>query len=137
MKPECKKYYRKDGSVIEECWYLNGDFHRTDGPAFIYYRNDGSVERKIWFLNRKYHRIDGPAYVCYNKDGSVSSEYWYLNDECIIPEKHILPTPETAEEKIELINKFGFIKENDDCIFIKDWLRRDKEFYDKYRVLIE
>ena len=57
MKPECKKYYRRDGSV----------------------------ERDIWHLNSKRHRIDGPAVIDYRKDGGVSSEHWYLNDIPIDP----------------------------------------------------
>jgi len=40
----------KDGLNIDsngtKCWYLNGKFHRTDGPAIEY--TDGT---KHWFLN--------------------------------------------------------------------------------------
>jgi hypothetical protein len=52
------------------CWYLNGKFHREDGPAIESY--DGS---RYWYLNSKYHREDGPA--CEYADGS---RCWYLND---------------------------------------------------------
>ena len=129
-------YYRENGSVEEERWYLNDKFHRADGPAYVYYRNDGSVKRENWYLNGKYHRTDGPAVVVYRKNGSVELESWYLNSEYIDPEEHLIPAPETEEEKIELINKFVFINENNDYIFIKEWLRRDKEFYDKYKILM-
>ena len=37
-------------------WYLNGQLHRTDGPAIEW--ADGS---KFWYLNGKRHREDGPA----------------------------------------------------------------------------
>jgi hypothetical protein len=37
-------------------WNLNGEHHRTDGPAIIY--TDGHKE---WWLNGKRHREDGPA----------------------------------------------------------------------------
>ena len=37
-------------------YYLNGNFHREDGPAVIY---DNSYQ--AWYLNGKYHRTDGPA----------------------------------------------------------------------------
>ena len=109
MKSECKKYYREDGSVIEEHWCLNG----------------------------KFHKIDGPAYVCYKEDGSIKMEYWFLNGNRVNLEQHLTQVPKTEEEKIELINEIVFIKEDDDYVFIKDWLKRDKEFYEKYRVLIE
>ena len=165
MKPKCEKYYREDGSIekqtwrlnntyhkvdgpaiiyyyenysIEtECWFLNSKRHRTDGPAIINYREDGSVESECWYLNDKLHRTDGSAIVCYRIDGSVERENWYLNDNRINPEEHLIPTPKTEENKVELINEFVFVEENNKYIFIKDWLKRDKEFYDKYRILIK
>jgi len=54
-----------DGDVF---WYLNGEFHREDGPAIEY--ANGS---KYWYLNGKHHREDGPA-VEYPE-----SKYWWLN----------------------------------------------------------
>ena len=51
-------------------YYLNGQFHRTDGPAVIY---DNSYQ--AWYLNGKYHREDGPA-VEWGK-----SREWWLNGE--------------------------------------------------------
>ena len=64
-----------DGLYISESghkrWYLNGKFHREDGPAVQY--SSGS---KFWYLNGLQHRTDGPA-VEY-PDGT---KRWYLNDE--------------------------------------------------------
>ena len=57
-KPICK--IEKDES---KRWYLNGQFHREDGPA-IEYKN-GDTE---WFINGIHHREDGPAIDC--KDGT-------------------------------------------------------------------
>ena len=37
-------------------WYLNGELHRTDGPAVEYANGN-----KYWYLNGKFHRTDGPA----------------------------------------------------------------------------
>jgi len=42
-----------DGS---QSWFLNGQRHRTDGPAVIW--ADGS---RTWWLNGQRHRTDGPA----------------------------------------------------------------------------
>ena len=53
-------------------WYLNGGYHREDGPAIEY--PNGS---KSWFLNGKYHREDGPAIECSN--GYIA---WYVNGKC-------------------------------------------------------
>ena len=82
-------------------WYLNGESHRTDGPAIewrsgdkSWYLNDQELtesefnERmnkptmttypngnKEWHLNGQRHRTDGPAIEC--ADGRKS---WYLHD---------------------------------------------------------
>jgi len=58
----------KDGTKI---WYLNGDFHRVDGPAIEF--ADGS---KLWYLNGKPHREDGPA-----EEWVDGSKLWWLNGE--------------------------------------------------------
>jgi hypothetical protein len=50
-------------------WYLNDQFHRTDGPAVEHADGD-----KMWCLNDQLHRTDGPAVE--RADGS---KYWYLN----------------------------------------------------------
>ena len=50
-------------------WFLNGKYHREDGPAVEY--ADGT---KSWWLNGKRHRVDSPA-IEY-ADGSKA---WYLN----------------------------------------------------------
>ena len=55
-----------DGS---KAWYLDGKYHREDGPAIEY--ADGHKE---WYLNGKRHREDGPALEWANGD-----KFWYLN----------------------------------------------------------
>lgn len=65
--PECIE--RADGSKF---WFLNGLYHRTDGPALEY--ADGS---KAWYLNGLRHRTDGPALEQVN-----GTKYWFLNGLC-------------------------------------------------------
>jgi hypothetical protein len=67
------KYHREDGPAIEWAdgsneWWLNGERHRENGPAFDV---DG---RKEWCLNGKPHREDGPAVEL--ADGTKE---WWLN----------------------------------------------------------
>ena len=63
IKYEVKVY--EDGSKY---WYLNGKYHREDGPA-IEWANGG----KQWYLNDQLHREDGPAIEFAN-----GTKYWYL-----------------------------------------------------------
>ena len=52
-------------------WLLNGELHRTDGPAVEHANGD-----KWWFLNGKWHRTDGPAFEWGN-----GNKAWFLNGE--------------------------------------------------------
>jgi len=66
----------KNGLIIDadgnQRWYLNGKYHRVDGPAIIH--TDGT---QSWWLNGKLHRVDGPAIIFANGDKA-----WYLNGKC-------------------------------------------------------
>ena len=61
---ECRIYVNDD-----KYWHLNGNLHRTDGPAIEWANGD-----KHWYINDKLHRADGPA-VEYT-DGF---KRWYVN----------------------------------------------------------
>jgi hypothetical protein len=50
-------------------WQLDGQRHRTDGPAVIYANGTQG-----WWLNNQLHRTDGPAVIW--ADGA---QFWYLN----------------------------------------------------------
>jgi hypothetical protein len=68
------EYHRTDGPAIiwadgDEFYYQNGQRHREDGPAII--RTDGS---KYYYQNGQRHREDGPAVIY--PDGE---EYYYLD----------------------------------------------------------
>ena len=81
----------KDGTKF---WYLNGKYHREDGPACEYAHGT-----KLWFLNGEYHREDGPA-VEY-ADGS---KYWYLNGKHLTQEEHrarMSPAKELTVAEVE------------------------------------
>jgi hypothetical protein len=65
-------FHREDGPAIEwadgeKHWYLDSKFHRVDGSA-IEFINGG----KEWYLNGKRHREDGPAIEC-----TGGYKYWY------------------------------------------------------------
>src|ERR1700691_5145576 len=75
------KYHREDGPAFiwkdgTMFYYLNGKYHREDGPAFIW--KDGTIK---YFINGKRHREDGPAVI--HPDGTV---FYYINDKHITKE---------------------------------------------------
>ena len=63
----------KDGLNISQNgnkdWFLNGELHRTDGPAI-----EDSEGYKAWYLKGLRHRTDGPAI-----EDSEGAKTWYLN----------------------------------------------------------
>ena len=70
------KFHRENGPAVEVAnaykgWYLNGKFHREDGPAL-----EDANGNKWWYLNGKLHRENGPAIEYANGD-----KWWYLNGE--------------------------------------------------------
>ena len=65
------KYEVEVHSNGSKFWYLNGEYHRLDGPACEY--SDGT---KVWYMNGKLHREDGPA-----MEKADGSKYWCKHDQ--------------------------------------------------------
>lgn len=64
-EPVCK--IDSDGN---KRWWLNGELHRTDGPAVEH--ADGS---KAWYLNGGFHRVGGPAI----EECNGHKEWWFYD----------------------------------------------------------
>jgi hypothetical protein len=90
IKYEVKVY--ADG---EKYWYLNGEFHREDGPAVEY--SDGGVS---WYLNGLRHREDGPA-----MEGSCGRKFWCLNGKFLTEEEFNERMTPTVEMTMAQINE--------------------------------
>ena len=73
-----KVLHREDGPAHEHSqnsdtileWYIDGKYHRLDGPAYEKTDRYGN-EYKSWYKNGKRHREDGPAEIT-----PKSTEYW-------------------------------------------------------------
>ena len=70
------KVFDKQVFVIDQYgnkwWYLNGKYHREDGPAIEF--ANGTKE---WYLDGELHRENGPAIEYANGD-----RVWFLNGVC-------------------------------------------------------
>lgn len=96
------KYHREDGPAIERAngnkyWYLNGKPHREDGPAV-----EHASGYKEWRVDGKIHREEGPAveYASGNKEWWVNDELldeYYCNLGCF--------EPQNREEALERLNR--------------------------------
>jgi hypothetical protein len=72
-------------------WYLNGNRHRTDGPAYI-----GANGYQAWFLNGNRHRTDGAARIWAN-----GYQEWYLNGKEVPKAAVMQPTKELTVAEVE------------------------------------
>jgi hypothetical protein len=76
-------------------WYLNGKYHREDGPAIEW--PDGA---KSWYIDGQYHREDGPAIEYADR-----SKEWFLNGERIFLET------KSADPKVKKLQEFMKLQE--------------------------
>ena len=56
-------------NTFETYWFLNGKYHRKNGPAIEY-----AGGTKVWYLNGERHRENGPAI-----EYADGTKFWYLN----------------------------------------------------------
>jgi hypothetical protein len=89
------KYEVKVYTNGNKFWYLNGKWHREDGPAIEWANGD-----EFWYLNDKLHREDGPAI-----DHSNGDTYWFLNGEDLSEEEHKEAMNPTVEMTMAEINE--------------------------------
>ena len=71
-EPKCKV----DGWGTKR-WFLNGEYHREDGPAV-----ENAVGNKYWFLHGYRHREDGPAV-----EWADGLKEWWLHHKPVDPEQ--------------------------------------------------
>jgi hypothetical protein len=90
MTPELKTY--SDGT---RAWFLNGQLHRTDGPAM-----ELTNGTRKWCLNGKLHRPDGPAIEWAN-----GTREWYLNGKKCTGKLHRALTQGPAENLLLLLGQ--------------------------------
>lgn len=55
--------------------------HREDGPAWTWFREDGSLWFESFYVKGKPHREEGPAILEYDSEGLVSKVEFYLRGE--------------------------------------------------------
>ena len=84
----------------EQRWYLNGEWHREDGPAVI--QPDGT---EFWFQCGKLHRVDGPAITW--QDGSIA---WWISGNRYFSDESFRHAAGIAEEALTiLVLKYGHV----------------------------
>jgi hypothetical protein len=112
MQPKLTVY--PDGTKV---WWLNGEQHRTDGPA-VEYVNGG----KEWYLNNQRHRIDGPAMVYTNGD-----KEWFLNDKW----------HRTDGPAIEYVDGYRAWYLDGSALFFDKWLEQNNILLDEEKLMLK
>jgi hypothetical protein len=73
-----------------EAWHLNGELHRTDGPAYIGQPDSkGNPGTILWYQNGELHPPHRPPGedVDPNEKWTLMGRDWYLNDVKFIEEE--------------------------------------------------
>lgn len=68
--------------VVAECWYLNGELSRSNGPALTtWHELTGQKLTEQWYINGRLHRREGPAVIEYSIENAGAKEYeaWLVN----------------------------------------------------------
>ena len=68
-----KEYTVKVDGLIEE-WYLNNELVKE-----IKYYENGQKQHECYYLNDQWHREDGPAFQKWYENGQKQYESYYLN----------------------------------------------------------
>lgn len=91
-----------------ESWYVDGDAHRTDGPAYLHYHENGQIAYEEWSLDGVHHRLDGPAwqYVC--EDGQIDESKWFIDGWPVEP----FDPQNPASLLASVLRKFGKVPES-------------------------
>jgi len=99
--PEIREDFYENGQKKSEIWYLNGELHREDGPAYQFWYKNGQKQYESWYLNNKRHREGGLAYQRWYENGQKKFEGWFLNDKRYTKEEWINELKEIGSEHYE------------------------------------
>jgi hypothetical protein len=101
--------YWPDGSKQREEYFLNGKYHRENGPARQGWYENGTKRYEAYYINGTYHREDGPTRQSWNNIGTKETEEYWLNDKIYSKEDWLkkvkIKTEEADDKTLEKIAK--------------------------------
>jgi antitoxin component YwqK of YwqJK toxin-antitoxin module len=65
-------------------YYVEGELHREDGPAFLWYYEFSGLEFEKYFIRGMEHRNNEPAKIFYSKNGEIERKEYYRYGRLII-----------------------------------------------------
>ena len=78
MSEPIRKYY-DNGQINYEEYWVNGETHRTDGPAVTWWYVTGQKYGEVYYVNNKRHRTDGPAEIVWDENGDIIMQEFCLD----------------------------------------------------------
>lgn len=73
------QYWYKNGQKGSEYYFINGKPHHTDDPAIQEWYKNGQKHTEEYLVDGNLHRIDGPARQAWRYDGQKYYEEYYIN----------------------------------------------------------
>lgn len=73
--------YNKNGNVLSEVYYKQGEIYRHNGPSIMKYYDDGIIKSEEYYRTNKYFREDDtkPVMIEYYRNGNIKS-LLYMNE---------------------------------------------------------
>ena len=82
--PAIRYFYTDSGvptdNISSEGYYINGQYHREDGPANISYYENGNIRYEVWVVDGVPYRENGPSVIIYYENGNKSQEYYLIDN---------------------------------------------------------
>mgnify|MGYP000873933579 CR=1 FL=1 len=82
-----KREWHKNGQISYEEYWINGEKHNTEGPAFRSWYKNGQIHSKVYWINGKLHNTEGPAFRSWDENGQISYEEYWINGEKLSKEE--------------------------------------------------
>ena len=74
-----QRTYYDSGKIWREEYWVNGNYHRSDGPAYIEWYENGQKKYEAYWTHGTWHRADGPAFTWWYSTGEIIEQHFYLN----------------------------------------------------------
>lgn len=93
IRPAVTEWYN-DGITIREIqFWIDGQRHNPNGPAWKWFFPDGSIKGVAFWINGKKHNPNGPAMEQLDLDGTIYHREFWVNGKELTEEEFLALKP--------------------------------------------
>ena len=79
-KLKIKETFYSSGQLKAKSYWIKGQRHNENGPAFENYFENGQLYYKEYWINGQLHNPNGPAYESCFENGQLCYKSYWIND---------------------------------------------------------